>query len=119
MSENSLREEDVTHELTQAVNDCLKIIGKIPHPSAGVVATVVGNVVSNIAAIFAQRNGVNAGAEIMAAINCISSKSIDMHLKDVNMDVDAFHDSYMRCLVTIAGSLKEGVLIRSNQKGEK
>jgi hypothetical protein len=117
MSEKALPEEEQRQEMAAAVDSCLKIISEAGE-SPQEVATVVGNIVANIAGIFARKYGVEQGAEIHAAINCISSRSIDMYLKDSKLDVDAYHDFYMQCLITIAGSLSEGVLIKPEQRRE-
>jgi hypothetical protein len=117
MSEKTLSKESIRQEMATAVDGCLGIIAA-QAGSPQDIAMIVGNVVANVAGIFARNHGVEVGAEIHAAINCISSKSVDMYLKESSLDVDTYHDFYMRCLITIAGSLREGVLIKSN-KGEK
>jgi hypothetical protein len=116
MSEKTLPTEEARREMAAVVDGCLKIISRMADQSPSEIAIVVGNIVANVAAIFAKRYGIEHGAEIHAAINSVSSKSIDLFLQEQKMDVDAYHDFYMQCSITIAGSLSDGVIIKN--KGE-
>lgn len=114
MEEKELYDDAMNRRMAGIVDSIMEQLGAIPDVTPQVIATVVGNIVSNVAGSFCVKfNNVEAGGEIMAAIVVIARKSIDMYLEESNMDVDGFHDAYIRNSITIAGTLKRGVLIKS------